>query len=339
MKHTILIWGTGERAKKLLDRGCFDACETEGFVDTYQKGSDFMGRPVYRPEEAAEIMSYVDYMVIANEYFEEILEQCRGLEIDTDKLVLTDNVQAAVLRELFLRLEAVSPELFQDLQTEPMGLVKRNESDQKDPLRLLGRGRYAAPAYMQDYFRYRTFELAAREITENGVEGAVAELGVFRGFFSSIINELFRERKLYLFDTFEGFDSAEAKSEITRGRCDERFVSAYRDTSVERVLCALPNPQKAVVCKGLFPASVPKEAADETYAFVSLDVDFEESTYQGLHFFYPRLSEGGMIFIHDYNTFFLEGVRAAVKRFEDASGKRLKKLPLADRAGTLVILK
>ena len=143
MKHTILIWGTGGRAKKLLDRGCFDACETEGFVDTYQKGSDFMGRPVYRPEEAAEIMSYVDYLVIANEYFEEILEQCRGLEIDTDKLVLTDNVQAAVLRELFLRLEAVSPELFQDLQTEPMGLVKRNKSDQKDPLRLLGRGRYA----------------------------------------------------------------------------------------------------------------------------------------------------------------------------------------------------
>lgn len=46
-----------------------------------------------------------------------------------------------------------------------------------------------------------------------------------------------------------------------------------------------------------------------------------------------------MIFIHDYNTFFLEGVRAAVKRFEDASGKRLKKLPLADRAETLVILK
>lgn len=68
------------------------------------------------------------------------------------------------------------------------------------------------------------------------------------------------------------------------------------ENSVERMLGNLPYPEKAKICKGLFPASVTAEAEKEKFAFVSLDVDFEESTYEGLKFFYPRLSEGGCIF-------------------------------------------
>ena len=101
----------------------------------------------------------------------------------------------------------------------------------------------------------------------------------------------------------------------------------------------LPYPDKAVVCKGFFPESITEEAGKEKYAFVSLDVDFEESTFEGLKFFYPRLSEGGYIFIHDYNTYYLKGVKAAVKRYEEFIGQKLKAIPIADRAGTLIIMK
>jgi O-methyltransferase len=50
-----------------------------------------------------------------------------------------------------------------------------------------------------------SLELVAHEIYENNVIGEVAELGVYRGDFASIINALFPDRKLYLFDTFRGF--------------------------------------------------------------------------------------------------------------------------------------
>lgn len=45
------------------------------------------------------------------------------------------------------------------------------------------------------------------------------------------------------------------------------------------------------------------------------------------------------MFLHDYNSSFLGGVKKAVIRFEEDMGLKLKKVPIADRAGTLVIVK
>ena len=81
------------------------------------------------------------------------------------------------------------------------------------------------------------------------------------------------------------------------------------------------------------------EHKSKKYAFVSIDVDFEESIYSGLEFFYPRLSNGGYIFLHDYNSAFLHGVKNAVRRYESDNGIRIIKVPIADRAGTLIITK
>ena len=123
------------------------------------------------------------------------------------------------------------------------------------------------------------------------------------------------------------------------GRCDDSFIEGHKDTSVEIAQKALPYPDNCIICKGFFPESVTSDAKKENFAFVSLDVDFEESTYQGLSFFYPRLNEGGVIFVHDYNTSFLGGVKLAVSRYERDNNIILKSIPIADRAGTLIILK
>src|SRR4029079_18426640 len=57
-----------------------------------------------------------------------------------------------------------------------------------------------------DYIRLSTLELVAYEIDRNNILGSVAELGVYKGKFARYINQLFPNRKLYLFDTFMGFD-------------------------------------------------------------------------------------------------------------------------------------
>lgn len=76
----------------------------------------------------------------------------------------------------------------------------------------------------------------------------------------------------------------------------------------------------------------------ENFAFVSIDVDLEESIYQALDYFYPRLSFGGYIFIHDYTSSF-KGVKSAVDRCEENENRMLCKVPLCDANGTLVITK
>ena len=335
----ILIWGTGDRANAYIKAGYFKDCMIKGFIDTYGSAGTYQGYDVYRPAELARVYESIDYIVIANEFYEEILQQCERLGIGAEKVVLTDNIQLRPYHGYYLRLKDVAEGLFDELEKKPSILVRANEYDHVDTNMLLSKGRYSRAIYMEDYFRFRTFELVAEQIKQSGVPGDIAELGVFRGTFAALINAHFSDRTLYLFDTFDGFGNAEAIKELEQGRCDERFLIVHKDTTEDRVLSALPHPEKARICKGLFPDTITSEAADAGYAFVSIDVDMEESTYSGLEFFYPRLAEGGMIFVHDHHTYYLEGVKEAVDRYEKKLGCRLKKVPIADRAGTLIVIK
>lgn len=339
MKYDILLWGAGGRAKHFIEKGYLNTCHIMGIVDSHKKQDDFMGYRLYMPKELEDLINMVDYIIIANPFFEEIFKQCRELGICNDKLLITDYISEEIFYEKMKLIKEISQDLFDWMEKQQMKIVRTNESDFRDAERLVGKGRFSAAAYTEDYFRYRTFEFAAMEIIKNGIHGAVAELGVFKGAFSSLINEWFKDTRFYLFDTFEGFVEEEAQNEKNMGRCDQNFISAHKDTSVEKVWKNLPYPKKCIICKGMFPDSITAEASKEVYSFVSIDVDFEVSTYEGIKFFYPRLSEGGMIFLHDYNTFYLQGIKLAVARFETENKIKLKKIPLADRAGTLVIIK
>src|ERR1041385_1300392 len=62
-------------------------------------------------------------------------------------------------------------------------------------------------AHNLDFVRYAALELCSNEIKANNLQGDVAEVGVYKGEFAKRLNQLFPAKKLYLFDTFEGFDS------------------------------------------------------------------------------------------------------------------------------------
>ena len=68
-----------------------------------------------------------------------------------------------------------------------------------------------------------------------------------------------------------------------------------------------------------------------------MDVDLYAPTLAGLEYFVPRMSPGGAIFLHDYNSMQFEGVRLAVRTYEEAHGA-LNLLPLSDLHGTAVLL-
>ncbi|HTL07529.1 MAG TPA: TylF/MycF/NovP-related O-methyltransferase, partial [Chitinophagaceae bacterium] len=104
-----------------------------------------------------------------------------------------------------------------------------------------------------DYIRLSTLELVSHEIQTKGLKGNVAELGVYKGKFARYINQYFPERRLYLFDTFEGFDNrdiAKEKSDnFSKGDQD------FSDTSVAAVLQLMPFPGQCQPVKGFFPES------------------------------------------------------------------------------------
>lgn len=187
-----------------------------------------------------------------------------------------------------------------------------------------------------DYVRVMSLELISQEIKESNVEGNVAEFGVFQGEFASKINEAFPNKKLYLFDTFEGFNKEEENKDKKENFFTEH-VTDFSKTSVDIVLKNMKFPENCIIKKGYFPDTTKDIPIDEQFAFVSIDTDLYDPIYNGLLYFYPRLQKGGYIFIHDYNSVGYKGAKLAVKKF--TTENNISFFPLCDGGGTCVISK
>jgi len=168
---------------------------------------------------------------------------------------------------------------------------------------------------------------------ERGIRGCVAECGVFMGEFAKEINRVFPDSRLYLFDTFSGFDERDLAVErglnaVGSGIDYSTFKAGHFNiTNEDTVLSKLPHPDKTVIRKGFFPETT--KGVDETFCFANLDFDLYQPTLAGLEYFYPRMVKGGVILIHDYFSSSCKGVRKAVREFDDKTGG-LSLFPVGD---------
>lgn len=184
-----------------------------------------------------------------------------------------------------------------------------------------------------DYIRLATLELIANEIYKKNIPGNVAEVGVYKGKFAKYINQYFSRKKLYLFDTFEGFDEKDKKTEKELGL--NEATQDFSNTSVDAVLKLMPFPDQCIIKKGFFPETAAD--IDDTFVFVSLDTDLYEPIYQGLIYFYPKMQNGGYIFVHDVNNDSYKGAAKAVEQF--SSEQNISFLPIPDSCGSVVFIK
>ena len=107
------------------------------------------------------------------------------------------------------------------------------------------------------YFLY----LILHVIRDNKLEGSMAEVGVFRGHSASIINQLFPDKKLYLFDTFCGFEEKDVSYEAEMETSDAR-KGQFENTSETIVRKKLSSPRDVIFCPGNFPDTAPMAPED-----------------------------------------------------------------------------
>jgi len=181
-----------------------------------------------------------------------------------------------------------------------------------------------------DPIRYATLSLIINTIKNENIEGCFAELGVYKGETSQIIHLLAPERKFFLFDTFEGFPIEYIEINNDKNR--------FKDTNLKVLMKNLGDLNNIIIKKGIFPETA-KGLESEIFSFVHIDLDLYISTMKALEFFYPRVSKGGFILIHDYNNPFESnlGVKRAVKEFMKDKVERLIEFP--DIYGSAVIRK
>lgn len=185
----------------------------------------------------------------------------------------------------------------------------------------------------RDFVREQTLALIAKEIKRKRLRGNVAELGVYKGEFSKKINYLFPDKLLYMFDTFEGFDMRDISRDNKVG--NGAILHTLKDTTVELVLQTMPHKEKCIIKKGFFPDTFDLE--NEEFSFVSIDADLYSPIKSGLEIFYPRLVQGGVIMIHDYNNIVFNGATEAVIEYCDSNG--IPYVPIPDICGSVVITK
>ena len=185
-------------------------------------------------------------------------------------------------------------------------------------------GRYVE---IPTYARIECLKSIRTLLEEDGVkEGAVAELGVYRGDFAKEINRVFFDRIFYLFDTFKGFTAEDCGMEIEKGFTDRNRTGYFSNTTEQVVMDKMEYPTMCRICKGIFPDSASQ--IEEVFCFANLDADLYAPTQAGLEFFYPRMVKGGIILVHDYFSKAFHGVRDAVKEYCDKY--QIKYLPIGD---------
>lgn len=149
------------------------------------------------------------------------------------------------------------------------------------------------------------------------VKGDIVECGVWRGgMIAGISDVLGKNRKYWLFDSFEGLPPADA------GKDGETAIhwQANKDSKYYYDNCAaeigfakkamnLSGPANAEFVKGWFSETVDKSEVKDI-AVLRLDGDWYESTMTCLKALYPKVVTGGIIILDDY--YFWEGCSRAL---------------------------
>jgi O-methyltransferase len=141
------------------------------------------------------------------------------------------------------------------------------------------------------------------------VPGDTAECGVFEGATSYLICNARGKfsRTHHIFDSFEGL-SQPGNRDGNAG-----WQKGMLACSVEQTKSNLPFPN-VTYHKGWIPDRF-NEVIDRNFAFVHIDVDLYQPTFDSIAFFYPRVNSGGLIVCDDYGYSGCPGATQAINEF------------------------
>jgi O-methyltransferase len=171
---------------------------------------------------------------------------------------------------------------------------------------------------------------AVKYVVQNKIEGDFVECGVWRGGSSMMIaltlNSMnIKDRKIYLYDTFEGMSEPTENDVDFRGGNADSLLKQNVEDKQNSVWCLadlqdVQNNMKLTnypvhnikFVQGKVEDTIP-QTISESIALLRLDTDWYESTAHELKYLYPKLITKGVLIIDDYGHW--EGCRKAVDEY------------------------
>lgn len=187
-----------------------------------------------------------------------------------------------------------------------------------------------------DYIsRLLFFKNLATYLHENQIQGDVAEGGVWIGHTASYMNRYFADRKLYLFDTFEGIPEKAMRFDAENNSQFNQKVYSFIDhtPTLDIVLSKMTYPNNVIIRKGYFPDT----ATDlpDMFAFVHVDFGLYLPEKAAIDIFYDKLAVGGVMLFETYYSSFIHSTRKAIADFEKERGIKLRMLPIGSTTSAM----
>jgi Macrocin-O-methyltransferase (TylF) len=171
------------------------------------------------------------------------------------------------------------------------------------------------------------------QVLQDGVPGDMVELGVYKGNSAKLLVTLAKRwgRDVFLFDTFESFDPRDFQSQdIDKIGVIQRFSDTSFESVREFVGC-----ENVHFVRGYFPDSAVDMQLPRRISVAHIDCDLHDPIKAGLELFYPRVSTGGILVLHDYSSGHWQGAKRAIDNF--FSDKPEKPILMPDKSGSAII--
>ncbi len=160
------------------------------------------------------------------------------------------------------------------------------------------------------------------------VKGSIIECGVFRGFglmswakLSAMLEPENLTRRVYGFDTFEGFPSTQEKDQSTSKKTEkgelasdsyEELTQLIKEYDRDRFLGHI---EKVELVRGDMVKTIPEFVKTHQHLVVSLlfiDCDLYEPTKSAIEYFLPRMPKGAVIVFDELDNPIWPGETAAL---------------------------
>ncbi len=168
-------------------------------------------------------------------------------------------------------------------------------------------------------------------VLKNNIKGDFVECGVWRGGSAMLIAKILSkknitDRKIYLYDTFEGMTEPTEKDVDLKGKNAKDSYEEILKNSNEPGWCFANlidvksnmnltkfTENNIIYVEGKVENTIPSIVPPSSIALLRLDTDWYESTKHELNHLYPKIENNGVLIIDDYGHW--EGCKKAVDEY------------------------